>query len=158
MLIDSNSEKFCFAVILSAWINPTRKSIYKYTLFSTLTSNLLKWKWLVRLQGNYWNYSQDQINYLVNYSTKITAEVYSSFFTNTLKFSDLKNYSKLDLPILAICGGNELKDMKQSLDLLSINSNCKTMIIKNGNHNFPMKKYKELNSILNEFIETNSDN
>lgn len=158
MLVCEAPEQFSFAVYLSAWVNPTQRSIRQYSRLAGITSSMLKWKWLVRLQGKYWNYTKEQSDYMAEYARDITAEIYRSFFTNTLRLSECCNYNSIKIPMLAICGSKEVNDMKKSLDLLGENPCCQTMILSKENHDFPMRAAKKLNPILLDFIERNISN
>lgn len=152
MLVSKQPELFYFAIFLSTWINPTLKTIQRYCSLSGLSAKLLHWKWLVQFQGKYWHYTPEQINNMVKYSKQITPQVYYSFFANTLNLSKLPSYQTIHIPMLAICGSKEVKDIKNSLILLAENSYCKTIMLQGANHDFPMRNAKELNSILKNFI------
>lgn len=91
--------------------------------------------------------------YMAEYSKQITPQVYRSFFANTLDLIKLPAYRTVTVPMLAICGSKEVKDMKISLNLLSENPYCKTMILQKANHDFPMRNAEELNQILDEFFQ-----
>ncbi len=73
-------------------------------------------------------------------------------FENTLDLRRLPVYSAVDVPMLAICGSGEVKDMKTSLTLLGSNPHCRTMVLSKAGHDFPMRKAEKLNPILREFI------
>ena len=61
-------------------------------------------------------------------------------------------YLSIKVPMLAICGSGEVKDMKLSLDMLGKNACCQTMILSKAGHDFPMRNSKGLNSVLNDFL------
>lgn len=155
MLLCSQPEKFSFAVLLSAWVNPDAGSIKSYCKFSGAAAGLLHAGALVRLQGRYWHFSKERAAYMAEYSKRITPQVYSSFFLNTLDLDKLPEYSGVALPMLAICGEKELTDMKRSLEKLKKNPHCKTMILKKAGHDFPMRRADKLNIILESFIKEN---
>ena len=85
---------------------------------------------------------------MAEYSKQITPQVYRSFFANTLDLSALPSYAAVSIPMYAICGSMEVKDMKTSLDLLAGNPHCKPMVLPKANHDFPMRNGDELNKIL----------
>lgn len=66
--------------------------------------------------------------------------------------SKLPEYQAVTIPMLAICGSKEVRDMKTSLTLLAQNPNCQTMILQGANHDFPMRNAKQLNPMLEKFI------
>ena len=153
MLICEHPECFSCAVLLSAWVNPTERSLKPYLRLAPMMAAILHWKWLVRLQGHYWNYSKEQADYMAEYSRHITAEQYRAFFQHTVKLCDYPNYDSLRLPMLAICGSGEVRDMKRSLELLGRNPSCQTMILPRSSHDFPMRAADRLNPILLEFMK-----
>lgn len=61
-------------------------------------------------------------------------------------------YLSIKVPMLAICGSGEVKDMKLSLDMLGKNACCQTMILSKAGHDFPMRNSKGLNAVLNDFL------
>ena len=151
-LVCEHQELFNFAIFLSAWVNPKPSTVKSYCRFSTITANIIHWKWLIRLQGKYWNFTKQQADYMAEYSKQIIPNVYKSFFTNTLELSKLPAYKSVAIPMYAICGSKEVKDMKTSLDILAENPYCETLILNGANHYFPMRNAKELNQILEKII------
>ena len=152
MLVSERPELFSFAVFLSAWVNPKPGTVRQYCSLAGISAKMLHWGPLVRFQGRYWNYTEEQAKYMEEYSKKITPQVYRSFFANTLDLSKLPSYRNVCVPMAAICGSKEVKDMKTSLKLLAQNPHCKTMILPKANHDFPMRNAEELNIILKEFF------
>ena len=141
MLVSAWPELFQFAVFLSAWVNPEPDTVNKYCRLATVSAKMLHIGWLTRFQGKYWNYTKEQADYLVEYSKKITPRIYRSFFENTLDLSKLPSYGKVCVPMYAICGDKEVKDMKISLKLLA---------------DFPMRNAKELNKILADIFSSHT--
>ena len=152
MLVSERPELFCSAVFLSAWVNPTPSTVKMYCSLAGISAAMLHWKWLIQFQGKYWNFTEEQTMYMAEYSKQITPQVYRSFFANTLDLIKQPSYRMVTVPMLAICGSKEVKDMKISLDLLSENPNCKTIILPKANHDFPMRNSEDLNKILGEFF------
>ena len=81
---------------------------------AAMSAKMLHWGWLVRFQGKYWNYTPEQAKYMAEYSKQITPQVYSSFFANTLDLSTQPSYMAVSIPMYAICGSKEVKDMSPS--------------------------------------------
>ena len=153
MLVSQHPERFSFAVFLSAWVNPRPKTVGMYCSLAGISAKMLHWGALVRLQGRYWHYTAEQAEYMAAYSKRVTPEVYRSFFANTLNLKTLPGYANVKIPMLAICGSREVRDMKASLRLLGENPNCRTMIFPKASHDFPMRCARRLNPILIEFLE-----
>ena len=63
-------------------------------------------------------------------------------------------YQKVRVPMLAICGSREVRDMRDSLTLLGKNPHCETMLLPGCGHDFPMRRSGVLNPLINRFLET----
>ncbi len=155
MLVCERPNQFAFAVFLSAWVNPNTKTVKTYCLFAGMAAKMLHIKWLVRFQGKYWNYTREQADYMADYSRLITPQIYQSFFSNTLDLRKFSTYLSVKVPMLAICGSGEVKNMKLSLDMLGENTFCQTMILPKAGHDFPMRNSTQLNAILNGYLSSN---
>ncbi len=156
MLVSERPDRFRFAVFLSAWVNPTSTSIRPYVALSGLAASMLRQPWLVRLQGRYWHYTEAQSAALVRDAGKMTGRVYRSFFANTLDIATLPSYRQVELPMLAVCGGRETRDMRASLRLLGQNPRCQTLMLPGAGHDFPMRQADRLNPILEAYIESHT--
>lgn len=152
MLVSRRPELFQFAVFLSAWVNPSPKTVQTYCALAGLSVKMLHWKWLVRLQAKYWNYTTGQADFMVEYMERMTPQVYRSFFAKTLDLSKLPGYLEVTVPMLAVCGAREVKDMKISLKKLAQNPNCRTVMLQRAGHDFPMRNARQLNPMLLQFI------
>ena len=152
MLVSKRPELFNFAVFLSAWVNPRLKTIRMYRSLAGLSAKILHCRQLVLLQGKYWNYTKEQAGNMAEYSKQITPQVYHSFFSHTLDLSKLSEYQAVTIPMLAVCGSKEVKDIKTSLTLLAQNPGCRTMILQGAGHDFPMRNARQLNPMLEKFI------
>ena len=153
LLLCKAPDLFSCGIFLSAWVNPRKKTVAAYSRLATLSSAALKWDWLVRLQGRYWHFTPAQAQRMAAYSRNITPEVYRSFFTNTLDLARHPEYQEVRVPMLAICGSREVRDMRASLTLLGENPCCETVLLPGCDHDFPMRKAEVLNPMINRFLE-----
>ena len=158
MLVSEWPELFHFAVFLSAWICPKPHTIKMYCRLSGAAAKILHLSWLVRFQGKYWNYTEEQAKYMAAYSKRITPQVYRSFFANTLDLTKLPSYWDVCVPMYAFCGSKEIKEMKNSLHLLAQNPHCQTRIFAKAGHDFPMKNAAELNKRLEQIFSEHACN
>lgn len=153
MLVAKHPDLFTRAVFLSAWVLPNEKSIRMYCKTAPLTVKLLRYKWIVRMQAKYWHYTKVQAQYMADYAQKLTVENYQAFFKQTVNIKDFPEYEDVKIPMLAICGQRESKDIKNSLALLAQNPSCQTMILPSAGHDFPMRRAQEVNPIISAFLE-----
>ncbi|WP_274309995.1 alpha/beta fold hydrolase [Solibacillus daqui] len=153
MLVAENPELFSRAVFLSAWVHPNEKTIRMYCKTASVTFKLLRYKWVVKLQAKYWNYTKKQSDYMADYARKLTVENYQAFFKATMNIKDYPEFYDVTIPMLAICGQRESKEIKSSLELLGQNACCKTMVLPKAGHDFPMRCASGLNPILESFFD-----
>ena len=147
-------ELFDRAAFLSAWICASDKSIKRYTAAARYTCVTLKWSWLVRLQGKYWGYTDAQAAFMADYARKIPPESYADWFRLRIRLDDYPQYGSVKLPMLAVCGDREVTEMKNSIaELGRRNPNCRTVLLRGANHDFPMRKTAETNALLKQFLE-----
>ena len=154
-MIFTRPEKFSCGVLLSPWLIPDKKSVSLYTSLAGMTSAMLRWKWLVKLQGKYWNMSARQSDYMAEYSRKITPRVYASFFSQTGNLDNYPQYRNIDVPLLALRGKGETRLIKQTVMKLGENKNFTARILPGCSHDFPMRKYKTVNPMIADFLDKN---
>ncbi|MGN7478278.1 alpha/beta fold hydrolase [Solibacillus silvestris] len=152
-LVSEYPSLFSFAVLLSANVSPNEKTIDMYCKLAPATVKLMRFKWVVKMQGKYWNYSKEQADDMAEYAHKITVENYKAFFKETLNIKDFPQYNEVSIPMLAICGDRESKDIRNSLSLLAQNKYCAATLVSKAGHDFPMRNAAKLNPILMEFIQ-----
>lgn len=153
MLVAENPDLFSRTVFLSAWVCPNEKSIRMYCKSAPVTVKLLRYKWIVKGQAKYWNYTKKQSVYMADYARKLTVENFQAFFKATMNMKDYPEFYDVTIPMLAICGQRESKDIKNSLELLAQNPSCQTMVLPKAGHDFPMRCASGLNPILKSFFD-----
>lgn len=151
-LVCKRPDLFTKAVFLSRLALRNENSIEMYAKISKMMAVMLKNRQLVTLQGKFWGFTRRQTERMAEYLQSITPAVYSSFFKNTLDICELPEYPDVKVPMLAVCGLNEVADMKKSLRLLSENKNCRCFILPKTNHDFPMRNPEKINPLLVNFL------
>ena len=152
MLVANNPHLFKKAVFLSPWVIPNEKSTNLYCKLAPFTVWAMKSSWIVSMQANYWGYTKSQANYMAAYSKRMTVENYCAFFKNTIDLAKLPAYKDVTIPMLAVCGSRESKDIKDSITLLGENKFCQVRVLEGAGHDFPMRKSKIINKWIKEFI------
>lgn len=124
-----------------------------YTKLSPVVYWITKWQWLQKWQVRQWNCSQEQTQFHLDYIRKTTRENCQNILARRIRLDDYPGYEDIQLPMLAICGGREIGEIKESvLELGRRNSNCKTMILPRSGHEFPQRKFTEINRVIEEFL------
>lgn len=152
LLVCEAPQLFSYAVFLSAWLNPTSKLLALYQKLATASYPMLKLRRLVYLQGRYWHMTKSQAKEMAADSARISKEGYLAFYSKTLKLQEMISYENIRIPMLAICGTKETKEMKKSIQLLGKNPSCETTMLLGAGHDFPMRYYKQLNPHLLAFF------
>ena len=141
-------------MFLSAWVCASEKSTKKYVRLAKFSSMTLKWSRMIYLQGKYWGYSDAQAAFMADYAKRIPRATYVSWFQNRIHLDDLPEYAAVTIPMMAVCGDHEIKEMKYSIAELGRRTpNCKTTMIKGANHDFPMRKAAETTRLIQSFLE-----
>jgi len=153
-LVVRNPGEFSGTVFLSPWVCSTTKSSALYTkLFSPVVYWSTRCQWLLKWQVRQWNYSQEQTQFHLDYIRKTTRENCRNFYARRIRLDDYPGYEDIQFPMLAICGGREIGEIKKPVrELGRRNSNCKTMILPRSGHDFPQRKFKEINRVIEEFL------
>lgn len=152
-LVSEHEELFCRAVFLSAWLISSEKSVKNLSNLARLSYGAIKNASLLHMQANYWGLTPEQAEKLVSYSQKIKKNTYVGFFANRILLRNLPGYSKVKIPMLAMCAKGETAEMKASLDALGKqNTNCLTVVFPQGSHDFVLRKYRLLNPMLLDFL------
>ena len=152
-LVSQQAALFDRAVFLSPWVCPTEASIYRYEKLAGPSAWALQAGWLVRMQARYWGFTSEQADFMAAYSRKITRDQYAAWFVNPVRLSNLSGYPDAGIPMLAVCGSREIKEMKHSVTELSrLNPRCRTLILPSAGHDYPMRQPEILNQLLTDFL------
>ena len=152
-LVSEHEELFSRAVFLSAWLISSEKSVKSLSNIAKMSYGAIKNASLLRMQAKYWGLTAEQEEKLVSYSQKIKKNTYVGFFANRILLKDLPGYSKVKIPMLAMCAKGETAEMKASLDALgNQNTNCLTVVFPQGSHDFVLRNYRLLNPMLLDFL------
>lgn len=153
-LVSQHEALFDRAVFLSPWVCSTEKSARMYERLAGVSAAALRIGWLVRMQAKYWSLTPEQTEFMAGYSRNITKQKYAAWFTNRINLDDLSGYADVRIPMLAVCGEKEVKEMKYSVaELGRRNSRCKTLMLPGANHDYPMRNPEAITPILLEFLD-----
>ena len=152
LLVAKYPNLFEKAVFLSPWVIPNERSTQLYTSMAPLTVWMLRQGWIVRMQGTYWGYTKEQRHFMASYSKKLSVSNYKAFFEKTIDLNDIPQFFRVEIPMLAVSGSRESKDIKQSVTKLGENPYCQTLLLNKAGHDFPMRKANRLNPIIKQFL------
>jgi pimeloyl-ACP methyl ester carboxylesterase len=152
-LVSEHESLFCRAVFLSPWLKAAPKSIKLYAAMARMTYKVIKNARLLRLQAKYWGLTPEQTEKMVAYGPRIPLETYTGFYENRIMLSDLPGYRGVRIPMLAMCAKGETAETTSSVRALGEqNANCLTVIFPQGSHDFVLRNYLLLNSMLLDFL------
>jgi pimeloyl-ACP methyl ester carboxylesterase len=152
-LVSRHEALFDRAVFLSPWVCSTEKTAQMYARLAGVSAAAMRASRLVRLQAKYWGFTPEQTEFMAGYSRNITREQYAAWFTKRIYLDDLPGYASVHIPMLAVCGAKEVKEMIHSVEELGRrNPHCKTVILPGARHDFPMHNPETINPILLDFL------
>ena len=152
-LVSEHEALFSRAVFLSAWLISSEKSVKRLSTLARLSYGAIKNASLLRMQAKYWGLTPEQTEKFVAYSPRIKLNTYVGFYANRILLRQLPGYSRVKIPMLAMCAKGETAEMKASLDALGKqNTNCLTVVFPQGSHDFVLRNYSLLNPMLMDFL------
>ena len=155
-LVSLHEELFDKAVFLSAWVCPSDRAIKQYVKLAGIMSYFFKLEWYLRLVGKLWKYTKEQTDFLVAYGKGITPDHFKAWFGIRVRLKEYTGYRDVKIPMLAICGEKELREIRDSLkELGKQNPSCKTEVWEKANHDIPMRFADRLNRTLLDFLSSN---
>lgn len=153
-LVSQHEALFDRATFLSPWVCSTEKTVRIYEKLAGNSAAALRVSWLVRMQAKYWGFTPEQTEFMAGYSRNITKEQYAAWFVNRVHLDQLPGYANARIPMLAVCGGKEVREMRHSVEELGRrNPHCKTVILPGARHDYPMRKFQALNPVLLDFLK-----
>lgn len=152
-LVCEHEALFSRAVFLSPWLLASAQSVRLYCGIARLSYGAVKNKRLLRMQGQYWQFTPEQTDRLVTYSPRIPLETYVSFYEKRIYLSELTQFDQVNIPMLAMCARGETAETKASVRALGEqNANCLTVIFPRGSHDFVLREHTLLNPMLLDFL------
>jgi len=152
-LITKHTELFLGAIMVSPWILKEEKMMNKILLQNNKDFAFVKSKSANQLIGMMLHLNKKQTQKMYEYSLAVQKESVLNSINNGIDIRNYPRFANISLPMLAICGNKEIKDVKDSVkELNKINSNCKYEIWETAAHNIPTNFSKKFNATINKFI------
>ena len=150
-LLCETPESFQSAVIISPWLIKTKDEIQKMMRMNEKQFHTLQNKTKCNLIALMNGVPSSARHEFVNEMQNVTIETVQNSVNNGIVLSDA--FQKVDLPVVALCGGKEPEGIKESVKRMSdINPNCRYEIWDKAAHNIPPMFACRLNALLEEII------
>lgn len=155
-LVAERPELFNAAVFVSPWLTKYEPLFSKALQENEKQFKMFKNKGICRFIGLVNGLPKEQRREFVEQIQNLKIETVRNAIDNKITFETLKGFENVSIPMIALAGGKEPKEVAEGLNKLAeLNPNCNSMIWEKAAHNIPPVFYKKFNELLCELIEKN---
>ena len=152
-LVTQHEALFDCAAFLSPWVCSAKETVRMYERLAGVFAAAMRAGWLVRRLTKHWGFTPEQTEFMAGYCRNITREQFAAWFGKRIFLDDLPGYASVQIPMLAVSGAKEIREMQHSVkELGRCNPHCKTLILPRARHDFPLHNSEVLNPVLLEFL------
>ena len=154
-LVNEYSQYFEKAVFLSPSLCNSRFTISLSTVKAQLRGIICKLGFVRRNMADYFGFNTEQKDKFLDYSKKIPFEQYRAWYWNTINIDECVHFRDVEIPMMSVCAENDEGGIKiTSAELGKMNPNCKVKLVNNAGRFYPMRRFGEVNKLLEEFLES----
>jgi pimeloyl-ACP methyl ester carboxylesterase len=148
-LVSEAEDLFCAAIIVSPWLIKEEPSLSKAVEMNVKQLGLFKKKWLCNIIGLMTGLPSSQRKEFVEQMQNVKSETIKNSVDNGITFETVPQFLTVSLPIIALAGEKEPKEIKDSVKKMSeINENCRYEIWDKAAHNIPPVFAKKFNQLI----------
>jgi pimeloyl-ACP methyl ester carboxylesterase len=148
-LVSEYEELFSSAIIVSPWLIKEEPMLSEVMKVNIKQYDSFKKKWLCNLIGLMNGLPSMQRKEFVEQMQKVKIETIQNSVYNGITFESVPSFVNVSVPIVALAGGKEQKEVKDSVKKMSeINPNCRYEIWDKAAHNIPPVFAKRFNGVI----------
>ncbi|MBO5162946.1 MAG: alpha/beta fold hydrolase [Ruminococcus sp.] len=148
-LLSEHEKLFYAAIIVSPWLNKENAKIQEVLRINENQFASFKKKWLCHLIGMINGLPSKQRKEFAEQMQNVKLETIRNSVDNKITFDSVPAFSEVSVPIIALAGGKEQQEVKDSVKKMSeLNSHCKYEIWEKAAHNIPPIFAKKFNEII----------
>lgn len=152
-LLCTAPEKISSAVMISPWILKPAAEVRRIARITKLLAPLERSPRYVRRMCALLGLDERQREAMQAYQSRGRRDYTLSVVKGGVDILDYPAFSSLPVPMLALCGEQEPRIMRDSvLELSRRNPNCAARILPGHAHDIPFLRYEEFNGILDEWL------
>lgn len=137
-LVSEYPELFYSAIIVSPWLNKTESSLAEVMKMNEKQFASFKKKWLCNIIGMMNGLPREPRKKFVHQMQNVKIDTIRNSVNNGITFESEPDFAKVPIPIIALAGGKEPKEIMDSVKRMAeINPNCRCEIWDKAAHNIP---------------------
>lgn len=148
-LVSEYEDLFYAAIIVSPWLDKDKTKVQEIMRINEKQYASFKKKWLCSLIGMMNGLPPKQRKEFVEQMQNVRLDTIRNSVDNGISFSSVPGFAEVSVPIIALAGGKEQQDVRESVKKMSeLNSNCKYEIWEKAAHNIPPLFAKKFNEVI----------
>ncbi|MDA3730974.1 alpha/beta hydrolase [Niameybacter massiliensis] len=153
-ILCSAENYFNKAILISPWICKSEQGIEEVTkVIKNQMVRAMKINWFLKIQAKWIGMDKIQREKFLKYCKETTVDNLVNMTLYGVNIEDYNEYRDIKIPMLALAGSKESKEVITSVDTLEkLNKNCYSRILTNFEHDIPYKQPKHLNEIIDTFL------
>ncbi len=152
-LITEYEELFTGAIIVSPWLIKDEASLEKAYHENAKQLKNMKNKTRCNIVGMMNGLPKPQRKEFVEQMQHVSEGTLKNIVYNDITLKLVQDFSKVDIPTMALAGGKEQKEVKDSVSCLQkMNDHCQAEIWQKANHNIPPLFHKQFNELIDAFM------
>lgn len=153
-LVSEYPELFYSAIIVSPWLNKTESSLAEVMKMNEKQFSSFKKKWLCNIIGMMNGLPREPRKKFVHQMQNVKIDTIRNSVNNGITFESEPNFAKVPIPIIALAGGKESKEVMDSVKRMAeINPNCRCEIWDKAAHNIPPMFAKRFNQLILDTVQ-----
>lgn len=153
-LISEYTDLFYAAIIVSPWLDKKEPTLSEVMRINEKQFSSFKKKWLCNIIGMMNGLPSTQRKEFVEQMQNVKLETIRNSVDNGITFDNIPGYVNVNFPVIALAGGKEQQDVKDSVRRMAeLNTNCRYEIWKKAAHNIPPMFSKRFNKLILETVQ-----
>lgn len=142
------------AILISPWVCKSEQGVEEVTkVIKSQMIRAMKIDWFLKIQAKWIGMNKIQRDKFLKYCKATTVENLINMTICGVNIEDHNAYRDIRIPMLALAGSKESKEVLTSIDTLEkLNKNCCAKIFANFEHDIPYKQPKRFNKIMDKFF------
>lgn len=153
MMVSLRPDLFSAAIIVSPWLIKEEPFLSKVMDMNLRQLQMFKKKKLSGFVGMMNGLPKEARAEFVEQMQLVSEETVRNVVDNKITLESMPDFKNADIPILALAGAREQKEIKDSvLRMEELNPNCKAEIWPKAGHNIPQMFAKQFNETIEKYV------
>lgn len=149
-LVAEHEELFLGAVVVSPWLIKEEPFLSKVLSANLKQQKQFKSRFMCGLVATLNGLSGEQRGEFVEQMQLVSEETVRNSVDNGITLDSVPRFAEVTLPVVALCGGKEQDEVKNSVKAMAKNPYCRFEIWEKAAHNIPPMYAKRFNELICE--------